>query len=212
MENKKRNSFGLSVLNKLTAKIIFILVLIVVLFIMITCAVKWVKTGTSLQIGENKNIDLTPALIKNIEEIGEWEFLQISDEELVDTISRGFFTDSELVRIYYGVARLGIDLHQAEPQWLRVEGDSIIATLPPIVLLDRNFIDEARTRSFFEKGKWTDDDREQLYKRAYRKMLKRCMTTNNIKIAEDNARQQFTQFLRSMGYKKIRVDISTKRK
>ena len=41
-------------------------------------------------------------------------------------------------------------------------------------------------------------------------MLKRCMTTNNIKIAEDNARQQFTQFLRSMGYKKIRVDISTK--
>lgn len=38
------------------------------------------------------------------------------------------------------------------------------------------------------------------------------MTTNNIKIAEDNARQQFTQFLRSMGYKKIRVDISTKRK
>ena len=107
---------------------------------------------------------------------------------------------------------MGIDLHQAEPQWLRVEGDSIIATLPPIVLLDRNFIDEARTRSFFEKGKWTDEDREQLYKRAYRKMLKRCMTPNNVKIAEDNARQQFTQFLRSMGYKKIRVDMSTKRK
>lgn len=172
----------------------------------------WLNSSNKVSVDADQKIEITPTQIQQIQNIGQWEFLAINDEELVDTISRGFFTDSELVRIYYGVARLGIDLHQAEPQWLRVEGDSIIATLPPIVLLDRNFIDEARTRSFFEKGKWTDEDREQLYKRAYRKMLKRCMTTNNIKIAEDNARQQFTQFLRSMGYKKIRVDMSTKRK
>ena len=160
-------------------------------------------------LSTDDHIDITPTQIQEIQNIGQWEFLSINDEELIDTVSRGFFSDSELVRIYYGTVRLGVDLRQAGPQWLHVEGDSIIATLPPITLLERNFIDEARTRSFFEKGTRTDDDREQLYKRAYRKMLKRCFTPENIKIAEENARQQFMQFLRSMGYKKIRVGFAT---
>ena len=124
-------------------------------------------------------------------------------------MSRGFFSDSELVRIYYGTVRLGVDLHQTEPHWLRVENDSVIvAKLPPIGLLDTNFIDEAKSRSFFEKGDWTSADREQLYNRAYKKMLARCMTTENIRIAEKNAKQQFTQFLRSMGYKILRLSLS----
>ncbi len=38
--------------------------------------------------------------------------------------------------------------------------------------------------SFFEKGDWNSADREQLYNRAYKKMLARCMTAENIKIAE----------------------------
>ncbi len=65
------------------------------------------------------------------------EFLAINDEELIDTVSRGFFSDSELVRIYYGTVRLGVDLHQTEPHWLRVENDSVIvAKLPAIGCLD----------------------------------------------------------------------------
>ena len=38
-------------------------------------------------------------------------------------------------------------------------------------------------------------------------MIARCMTVENIKIAENNAKQQFIQFLRSMGYKNIRVEV-----
>ena len=38
-------------------------------------------------------------------------------------------------------------------------------------------------------------------------MIARCMTAENIKIAENNAKQQFIQFLRSMGYKNIRVEV-----
>ena len=104
---------------------------------------------------------------------------------------------------------MGIDLHHAEPQWLQVEDDSIVvAKLPPIELLDRNFIDEAHTRSFFEKGNWSSADREALYRRAYNKMIARCMTPANIKIAEENAREQFTQFLKAMGYKNVKVTLS----
>ncbi|MCR5077338.1 MAG: DUF4230 domain-containing protein [Prevotella sp.] len=169
----------------------------------------WLNSSNKVSLEADERIDITPARIQQIQDIGQWEFLAISDEELVDTVSRGFFADGELVRIYYGTVRLGIDLHKAGPHWLRTEGDSIVvASLPPIELLDRNFIDEARSRSFFEKGKWTAADRMELYNRAYSKMLARCMTPENIKTAGENARQQFAQFLKSMGYKRVRVSIA----
>ena len=203
---KERSSKGF------TPRLLAILLAPLVIIAIVGGVIWYLNSSNSLGLSTDDHIDITPTQIQEIQNIGQWEFLSINDEELIDTVSRGFFSDSELVRIYYGTVRLGIDLRQAGPQWLHVEGDSIIAMLPPITLLERNFIDEARTRSFFEKGTWTDGDREQLYKRAYRKMLKRCFTPENIKIAEENARQQFMQFLRSMGYKKIRVGFATNRK
>ena len=203
---KKRSSKGF------TPRLLAILLAPLVIIAIVGGVIWYLNSSNSVGLSTDDHIDITPTQIQEIQNIGQWEFLSINDEELIDTVSRGFFSDSELVRIYYGTVRLGVDLRQAGPQWLHVKGDSIIATLPPITLLERNFIDEARTRSFFEKGTWTDGDREQLYKRAYRKMLKRCFTPENIKIAEENARQQFMQFLRSMGYKKIRVGFATDRK
>lgn len=203
---KERSSKGF------TPRLLAILLTPLVIIAIVGGVIWYLNSSNSVGLSTDDHIDITPTQIQEIQNIGQWEFLSINDEELIDTVSRGFFSDSELVRIYYGTVRLGIDLRQAGPQWLHVEGDSIIAMLPPITLLERNFIDEARTRSFFEKGTWTDGDREQLYKRAYRKMLKRCFTPENIKIAEENARQQFMQFLRSMGYKKIRVGFATDRK
>lgn len=203
---KERSSKGF------TPRLLAILLAPLVIIAIVGGVIWYLNSSNSVGLSTDDHIDITPTQIQEIQNIGQWEFLSINDEELIDTVSRGFFSDSELVRIYYGTIRLGVDLRQAGPQWLHVKGDSIIATLPPITLLERNFIDEARTRSFFEKGSWTDGDREQLYKRAYRKMLKRCFTPENIKIAEENARQQFMQFLRSMGYKKIRVGFATDRK
>lgn len=203
---KERSSKGF------TPRLLAILLAPLVIIAIVGGVIWYLNSSNSVGLSTDDHIDITPTQIQEIQNIGQWEFLSINDEELIDTVSRGFFSDSELVRIYYGTVRLGVDLRQAGPQWLHVKGDSIIATLPPITLLERNFIDEARTRSFFEKGSWTDGDREELYKRAYRKMLKRCYTPGNIKIAEENARQQFMQFLRSMGYKKIRVGFATDRK
>lgn len=169
---------------------------------------KLATRGDHLETGVSRTIDLTPTQVQGIQDIGQWEFLSVSDEELVDTVAHGFFGDSELMRIYYGTLRLGIDLHKARPQWLAVEADTIVvATLPPIELLDRNFIDEARTQAFFESGKWTAADRQSLYNRAYRQMLARCWTKENIRVAEQHAVEQMTQLLRTMGFKNMRVSI-----
>ena len=185
------------------------LLLLVVFVIILIGAFSWLNASNEIGIKTDNKIDITPTRIQEIQDIGQWEYLSINDEELIDTINHGFFSDDELVRIYYGTIRMGIDLHHAEPQWLQVEDDSIVvAKLPPIELLDRNFIDEAHTRSFFEKGDWSSADREALYRRAYNKMIARCMTPANIKIAEENAREQFTQFLKAMGYKNVKVTLS----
>lgn len=150
---------------------------------------------SDLTIGADDTIDRTPTIVEHIKAIGQWEFLAISDEELIDTIRTGFFSDDELVRIYYGTLRLGIDLSTCSADWVHTEKDTVFITLPEVQLLDSNFIDEARTRSFFEAGKWSNDDRKAMYERARRAMLKRCLTKENIAIAQANAQEQITRML-----------------
>ena len=212
MENKKQNTFWHIIFSRLSAKAILMITLIVVLLITITIAIRWITNGTSLQIKQNKQIDLTPTLIKSIEEIGEWEFLQLTDEELIDTVKHGFFGDSELARIYYGTLRLGINLHQAPPGWIVQDKDTLRLSLPPIQLLDQDFIDEALTKAFFESGKWTEADRKQLYERAYSRMKQRSLTPANIAIAQANARQQIENMMKSMGFKNVKTGFETDNK
>lgn len=181
------------------------LALAVVLFVVVCVAVCRCGNDNSLSVVSNDKIELTPNQIQQIEAIGEWEFLAIENEELVDTVKYGFFGDDKLVRIYYGTLRLGVNMHEAGPRWLSMQGDTLCATLPPVKLLDANFIDEARTQSFFSSGSWSDADRELLYQKANVMMRKRCLTPANIALAENNARLQFGSLLRSMGFDKTKV-------
>jgi hypothetical protein len=96
-------------------------------------------------------------------------------------------------------------MHQVKPGWLKPSGDSIEVTLPKVGLLDRDFIDEARTKSFHESGRWNPTDRESLYRRAYQKMLQRCLTPENIRNAQQNGEQQFRQMMKTMGFEHILI-------
>lgn len=155
--------------------------------------------GTTVKIGADDKIDVTPTVITSMKEIGEWEFLSIDDEELVDTTKKGFLRTDKLVRIYYGKLSLGVNMHKAGPKWVEREGDSVVVNLPQIELLDNNFIDEARTKAFIETGDWTDSDREAMYQAAYHKMMHRCMTAENINTAKANAEEQIGKMLKAMG-------------
>lgn len=193
---KKRNTFSLYIIALATG--------IILLAILVGWIYRDVK-NSSIEIGADQTIDITPEQIKSIKAIGEWEFLSISDEEMVDTIRKGIFSDDHLVRIYYGTMRLGINLKQVEPGWIVTRGDTISVTLPPIGLLDRDFIDEARTKSFYESGSWEAKDREALLKRAYHRMLRRGLTPQNLQSARENGDAQVRQVLRSMGFQQISI-------
>lgn len=185
------------------------IILLTILALILAGTLYWLNKDNTVSVTTEEQTTLSPTQVESIEAIGEWEFLAISNEELVDTVRRGFFGDDQLVRIYYGTLRLGINMKDVKEGWIQTnaEKDSIVCTLPPIRLLDNNFIDEARTRSFFEEGKWTGADRQALYDRAYDQMKKRCLTPANIRIAQRNARQQFRDMFKAMGFPNARVEF-----
>lgn len=183
-------------------------IIIGIVIVLLMASFFWVRSilrNNHVGFWTDNRIELTPTQIQSIKDIGEWEFLAISTEEMVDTIRKGIFTDDELVRIYYGTLRLGINMHQVEPGWIQTSGDSITINLPKIGLLDKDFIDEARTKPFYESGSWNAADKEALYKRAYNKMLHHSMTEENLLAAESNAEQQFRNMMKSMGFSHITI-------
>ena len=183
-------------------------ILIAVAVILLILLVSWIyrnMKSNSIEITADQEIDITPQQIQSIKDIGEWEFLEISDEEMVDTTRRGILSDDHLVRIYYGTMRLGINLKQVETGWIVPRGDTIEVTLPKVGLLDRDFIDEARTKSFYESGTWTAKDRESMMRRAYQRMLQRGLTPQNLQTAQQNGEAQVRQVLQGMGFKLIKI-------
>lgn len=187
---------------RLKLSIIFLIVLLAIIsaaYLIRSCK------NNELEVYVNDRINITPTQVLAMKEIGEWEFLSIEDEEMVDTVRKGIFKDDELIRIYYGTLRLGFDMRQVKDGWIKADKDTLDVTLPKIKLLDEEFIDEARTQSFFESGSWSDKDRDDMYKRAYNKMKKRCLTKENMESAENNAGRQFHKMLKAMGFENIRI-------
>ncbi len=178
---------------------------VAIVAVAVVVLVMWVRRSNEVTTARVEHTTITPMQVRSIERIGQWEFLAVSDEEIVDTVNRGFFGDSELIRIYYGTLRLGIDLTHARPGWITMDGDTLRAVLPPITLLSPDFIDEARTRTFYEDGKWTPADRKQLYLRAQRAMSRRVMSRENIESARRTALAQVDKLLRGMGFDKISI-------
>lgn len=208
MEDKKKSHGIAYFAQRWLVNKVYIVLAIVLLAALVLWGIRLLLKRNSLSFADNSNIDLTPTQVEHIEAIGEWEFLQVNDEELIDTIKHGFFGDSELARIYYGTLRLGINLKETPEGWLTQKHDTLIATLPPIKLLDLHFIDEARTMSFYEKGSWTETDRKHMYEKAYNVMLKRALSRQNLQLAQENAQQQVKELLRSMGAKNVVVVFS----
>ena len=185
-----------------------ILSLYAVGIVLLVILVGWIwrdVRSSRVEITADQRIDITPEQIQSIKAIGEWEFLSISDEEMVDTIRKGIFSDDHLVRIYYGTMRLGINLKQVESGWISTNGDTLNIMLPQIDLLDKDFIDEARTKSFFESGSWSPKDREAMMRRAYQRMLQRGLTPQNMEAARVNGDAQVRQVMQGMGFKHVKI-------
>lgn len=178
---------------------------VAVCIIVVVIALMRCNATTSLHISHEGQVEITPTQIDSIRSIGQWEFLSIADEEIVDTVRHGFFGDDQLSRIYYGTLRLGLDLRTMPDDWITMDHDTVVVTIPSARLLDDDFLDEARTRSFIEEGKWSEADRAALTRKAIYLMRRRFLTPANIRRANDNAKVQIEQLIRSMGFKFVKI-------
>ena len=161
----------------------------------------------SFRLGGKKGIAPTPAQLRSIERIGKWEFLSIEDEEIVDTVRhRLLLPDQHLVRIYRGTLSLGIDLSQAQQEWVRMQSDTVVVTLPQVTLLNPQFIDEASTRTFHETGTWDAQAREQMYQKARRMMMDRCLSEENLRMAQETGKAHMKAVFRNLGFENVVVE------
>ena len=196
-------------LGRASTDLRLVLISATVTLVLVVAAVFLIKralTDQHIEVSHNQEISITPVVMESIRNTGQWVFMEIADEELVDTIRHGFFGDDELARVYYGTLRLGFDMQQYKEEWLSVRGDLLIATLPPFGLVYDNFLDEARTRSFYESGKWSEEDRAALAKKAKDKMRQRCLSKSNLASARKSARTQLWTMFRALGFKNIRIE------
>lgn len=185
-----------------------VLLLLALLALIVLAAWFLLKSaGQLISIEHSDRIDLTPEKIQSIRDIGQWEFLAVTDEELVDTTRWGLFSDDHLSRIYYGTLRLGIDMSQLGDDWFATRGDTLHVTLPPVTLLDEHFIDEARTRAFHESGRWKAEDREAMYQRAQQLMKAQALTPQNLATARENAEAQVRKLLLAMGFPHVVISF-----
>lgn len=207
---ERKNKSLLRLLLEQSKDITTLLIVLAVVIAIAIMLIVWIFRSTKIGIENENHVTISETQIQALKDIGEWEFMAINDEELIDTIRKGLFRDDELTRIYYGTLRLGIDMKDVQEGWINVKDDTLLVTLPPIKLLDTNFIDEARTTTFFEAGKWNQQTRAEMYDKAKALMIRRCLTPSNIQSAQQNASAQFYQILQSMGFEhvKIKHDVS----
>ena len=191
--------------NQVARLILTALTIIAFVVMVLTLTVKGTTNEVELA-PDNKKIEVTPLQVKSVKEIGQWEFLSVSDEELVDSMeSRIFGQPKKIVRIYYGTLRLGVDLAQLQDDDVVLRGDTVDVTLPAISHLDNDFIDEAKTKPFYETGTWPQSTRAALFQKAKKQMLARCMTRENIHIAQYNAVEEITRVFKAMGFEYVDV-------
>lgn len=158
-----------------------------------------------LTVTHNDKIEVTPEEILAMKDIAQWEFLSIDTEELVEHHEAHTFGDYHLVKIFRGRVSMGVDMTAAGEGWFQDSLSTAIVTLPPITILDDHFIDEARTTTFYEKGRFSAAVKQRLYAKAERAMMSRAMSPGNIQEAESAARDHFSRILQAFGFKEVIV-------
>ena len=163
---------------------------------------------TSTDTAVDKPIAQSPEEIVHLRSIGQWEFLSVESEELVERHHTGLMSDRDLICIYRGTLRIGVDLRKLPEDWVEVKGRNAIVHLPQPSLLDENFLDESRTTVFMEQGLFRAEEREAMIAEAKNKMKQRALSTDNLSIARRNAESQFQKLFLAMGFEDVIVEFA----
>lgn len=159
-------------------------------------------------VERTRHIAVTPEEVRHIKDIAEWEFLSVQTEELAELSRPRTLGDDRIVRVYTGTLRLGIDKGRVDDRWFEARGDTAVLHLPRITLLDQDFIRETSAEPFYCRGTWDAAAREKLYAQAKQKMLRRCLTKQNLTMARKNCTAQFNKIFFALGFRYVIINYS----
>lgn len=179
--------------------------LIVVVAVLYMChAAKSVTAGHQTEVV----VTPTPVNLDSIRAIGQWAFLAVEMDEVVDTVDRGLFSSDRISVAYHGTLHYGIDVAEARPGWVTIAGDTAVSVvLPPVKLLDDRFLDERNVKVY--EGRDDMDFinkptvRAALVRKAKAAMIRRGR--ENIPEARGKAEAEVRRIFSQHGYKKIVV-------
>ena len=128
---------------------------------------------------------------------------------------RGFlFSQNEyqIHSIYPGRIDIGFDLTKCEEDWIVTDGDTVIVSLPPVEILNKDawYIDETKKQTPIEDGTWTTADYNTMAQRANALIKRTCELEDCYKQAETQGFKVVTNLLRSFGYKNLKINIKTR--
>lgn len=195
------------------------LLIIIVMLGLVAFIVRQIRSiaegeDTLLDVKHSVAIEQTPEEVRALRDIGQWEFMAINTEELVERHEAHTFGDKHLVKVFRGTLRLGIDMKQAPADWFTEDTITVPAgkrgaalLLPDVTLLDTTFIDEARTTTFYEDGRFDAKAKQALYDEAAKAMKARALTEENITTTRNAAKVQFTHIFQALGYDIVTVNF-----
>lgn len=163
--------------------------------------------GPMVAVEQNVAIEETPEEIIAIKNIGQWELLSVNCEEMAERHESRMLGDRHLVRIYYGTIRIGLDTEEFGDDWFVSHGKTVRLNLPNVKILDEHFIDEARTKTFYEEGTFNVETKQELYEEAQKAMKARALTVQNLKTAQLGAEKQMKVLFKALGYDTIIVNF-----
>lgn len=151
--------------------------------------------------------DDTPVLLDSIKSIGQWSLLSIEMDQTVDTVDNGLLgmrIGCKPVSVqFHGILHYGIDMKQLRDDWARTSGDTVWIILPPVKLLDTNFLDERKVtvidgnQDFINKP----STRSALAKKAKAAMV--ANGNQRIGDAEENAKAELRQIFAQHGFRHV---------
>lgn len=182
---------------------VLLLVIIIFLFKRLNFFGGWFRSKPLL-------IDNTPLVIKEIKAISDLNTATLYQEIIVDSVAKSaitFAAKRQIVLIIKGKVIAGIQLQKIEDKDVLVKGDSVWVLLPPATIREV-IINPSNIETFYEFGKWSNEEITMLKLSARNKLLEEAIGKKLLEKADINARSVIEQFLRAAQFKKIVVETN----
>lgn len=168
-------------------------------------------------------IDNTPILINEIRQVSQLVALTALDEVVVSSVkaapanaARQIFqlvspitpiSVDCIVLVVKGTVQVGTDLARISDQQVFIKGDSVSLQVPAAGILMVE-VNPSGTETFIEEGDWTQSEVTALKQKAIDQLKARAMEKGLLKKADAQALLVLHNFLKTLGYTKIRVVTS----